>query len=277
MSMSRDSTVLVTRLWRLAKSILPIDSIRNYVRTTTQRSLLNRALDELSHDPWSALDVDNDIPRRLIEGWGNASWSTDDEYLIASIDELGRTEGPVLECGSGLSTIVLGIIARQMGREVWTLEHDAHWGEKVGKALAERGIANVRLCVNPLKNYGDFSWYEPPLDDMPRNFGLVICDGPPGKGHGGRSGFLPVMRDRIAARCTILLDDTIRDAERAIAQRWSDELGAPAEFCGRRKSFAAIRIGQAKAANPTGNCAKAPVVTIGLAARLDGESTPSRN
>src|SRR4029079_17457531 len=108
-------------------------------------------------------------------GWGNASWSTDDEYLIASIDEFGRTEGPVLECGSGLSTIVLGIVARQMGRELWTLEHDPHWGEKVGETLARRGLAGVHLCVNPLKDYGEFSWYDPPLAAMPSAFGLVIC------------------------------------------------------------------------------------------------------
>ena len=257
MSMSSDSPVLLTRLWRLAKSILPIDSIRNRVRAATQRSRLDRALDELARDPRRALEAGSDLPRRLIEGWGNASWSTDDEYLIALIDEFGRTEGPVLECGSGLSTIVLGIIAGQAGRAVWTLEHDAHWGEKVGRALARRGLDHVRLCIRPLKNYGEFSWYEPPLADMPQAFGLVICDGPPGHGHGGRSGFLPVMRDRLAARCTILLDDTIRDAEKEIAQRWSVELHALVEFRGRRQSFAAIRIGDATAANPAGNSAQA--------------------
>ena len=255
--------VLVTRLGRLARSVLPIDSIRNRARAAAQESLLNRALDLLSRDPWSALDAGSDIPRRLIEGWGNASWSTDDEYLIATIDELGRTLGPVLECGSGLSTIVVGIVARQMGREVWTLEHDAHWGGKVGSALARRNLDCVHLCVSPLRDYGDFSWYDPPLRDMPRNFGLVVCDGPPGHGHGGRSGFLPVMRDRLAPHCAILLDDTIRENERAIAHGWSSELGAPAEFRGKRKSFAAIRIGQAFR---TGSVADNSVVTLGLSA-----------
>jgi hypothetical protein len=264
--MSTDSTILVARLGRLAKSVLPIDALRSYVRTTRNRQMLDGALDALSRDPWTALDAGSEIPRRLIEGWGNASWSIDDEYLIASIDELGRTEGPVLECGSGLSTIVLAIIAGQMGREVWTLEHDSHWSGLVGRALAERRIGNVHLCLKPLKNYGDFSWYEPPLTDMPRDFGLVICDGPPGQGHGGRSGFLPVMRDRLAARCTILLDDTIRDAEKDIAQRWSVELNAPAEICGRRKSFAVIRAGGAKGVSSAGDGARPPVVTLGVAA-----------
>ena len=265
--MSSDSAAsLVTRFGRLAKRVLPIEPVIRYVRTTRQHALLTGALDELARDPWSVLDAGSDIPRRLIEGWGNAAWSTDDEYLIASIEELGRTVGPVLECGSGLSTIVLGMIARQMGRELWTLEHHAHWGERVGKALSDRGVTGVRLCVKPLKNYGDYSWYDPPLAEMPRDFGLVICDGPPGGGHGGRSGFLPIMRDRLAAHCTILLDDTIRDAEKDIAHRWSSELNAPAEFCGKRKSFAAIRAGQPKAAHPAADCAEPAVVTIGLAA-----------
>jgi len=274
--MSSDATILVTRLWRLAKSVLPIDPIRHYVRTTTQRALLARALDELAADPWRALDAGSDLPRRLIEGWGNASWSTDDEYLIASMGELRRTEGPVLECGSGLSTLVLGIVARQMGREVWTLEHHAHWGERVGKALAGRALANVHLCVSPLKNYGAFSWYDPPLASMPRRFGLVICDGPPGKGHGGRSGFLPVMRDRIAERCTILLDDTIRDEEKAIALHWSGLLGAPVEFCGTRDSFAAIRVGTQDGTQPAGRDAAPSIPPPPVAAIGDGASTPSR-
>ena len=53
------------------------------------------------------------------------------------------------------------------------------------------------------------------------------------------------------------MDDTIRDAEKEIAQRWSVELHAPVEFRGRRQSFAAIRIGDATAANPAGNSAQA--------------------
>ena len=43
---------------------------------------------------------------------------------------------------------------------------------------------------------------------------------------GGRYGLVPVMRERFAPGCVILLDDAQRTAERMIAERWARELGA---------------------------------------------------
>lgn len=234
---------MVVQLGRFAKNVLPIGWIKDQIAKNYQRFLLAHALRELIQSPWSVLNTNSDLLKRLIQGWGNQSWSASDEYLMASIDELARTDGPILECGSGLSTIIVGVIAQKMGREMWTLEHSEDWGTKVSQILEKLEITAVHLCVKPLRNYGDYSWYDPPLDTMPANFGLVICDGPPGGGHGGRSGFLPVMQHRLASYSTILLDDTAREEERKIAEHWSDSLSAPLEFCGVNKAFAAIRIG----------------------------------
>ena len=126
---------------------------------------------------------------------------------------------------------------------MWALEHIDEWGARVSRVLGDMNIASVHLCVAPLKNYGNFSWYEPPLETMPDNFGLVICDGPPGGVHGGRAGLLPIMRDRLARCSTILIDDTSRKQEETIARQWSHVLDASLEYCGDAKSFAAIRIG----------------------------------
>jgi hypothetical protein len=37
---------------------------------------------------------------------------------------------------------------------------------------------------------------------------------------------VPVMRSTLAPGCVILLDDAVREQERAIAGRWQSELGA---------------------------------------------------
>jgi hypothetical protein len=148
----------------------------------------------------------------------------------------------VLECGSGLSTLIIGAVAQMMSREVWTLEHLEFWATKVRSHLSRLDLKSVRLCVKPRRNYGDYSWYDPPLDEMPSDFGLVICDGPPGGVHGGRYGFLPIMKERIAQKAMILLDDTVRDEERAIAHMWAKSLNARLEFLAD-STFVAIRTG----------------------------------
>jgi hypothetical protein len=58
---------------------------------------------------------------------------------------------------------------------------------------------------------------------MPLEFRLVICDGPPGATAGGRYGLLPVLGERLAAEATILLDDSDREGEAEVLQRWMAE------------------------------------------------------
>lgn len=221
-----------------------IESIQDQIAKRYRHFLFIYALRKLIRNPWSALNTNSDALKRFIQAWGNPAWSAGYEFLTAAIDELARTDGPVLECGSGLTTIVLGVIVQKTGREIWALEHSEHWGTNTSQFLQELEITAVHLCVRPLRNYGDFSWYDPPLGTMPDNFGLVICDGPPGHGHGGRYGLLPIMRHRLANNCTILLDDTIREEEKTIAERWSKSLSAPHEICGVEKPYAAIHIGR---------------------------------
>ena len=68
-------------------------------------------------------------------------------------------------------------------------------------------------------------------------FALVVCDGPPADTVGGRYGLVPIMRDRLAPGCAILLDDAEREHERAIARRWQLELGATHQFVADDKPF----------------------------------------
>ena len=83
-----------------------------------------------------------------------------------------------LECGSGLLTIILVIMAQETGQEIWMLEHNEDWGNRVSHILEDLGITAVRLCVKPLRDYSDGRWYDPPIDDMRSDLELVICDGP---------------------------------------------------------------------------------------------------
>lgn len=191
----------------------------------------------LVKDPAACSNPENPVLADLIYGWGNYGWSALDEYLAACIDDTLSSDGPILECGSGLSTVVVGAVAKKRGRVHWVFEHTPEWTARVRKYLERFDISSVNLRTTPLKDYGDYCWYDLPLEPMPDDFSLVICDGPPGITKGGRYGLVPVMKGRLKAGCTILLDDADREGELKIARLWGDQFGVPFEVLGSKKPY----------------------------------------
>jgi hypothetical protein len=152
--------------------------------------------------------------------WGNPAWSANLHYLVETCQQASKAEGPILECGSGLTTFLLGVLAARRGLEVWSLEHERSWHERVRAWLDRARVDNVHLCHAPLRAYDGFEWYERPKGHVPHDFALVICDGPPSETGGGRYGLLPVMASALTPDCVILLDDAERDSEMETLRRW---------------------------------------------------------
>ncbi len=178
----------------------------------------------------------------LIYGWGNEAWSAQDEYLAACLQHALTARGPILECGSGLSTILVGAIATKRGRSHWALEHKPEWAAKVQRCLKRYQLDRVVLCTDPLSDHGPYCWYDAPLAAMPDSFSVVICDGPPADTKGGRYGLVPIMQERLGPGCVILLDDAGRDEERAAARRWQAELGAAVQVRGSSKPYFEVTV-----------------------------------
>jgi len=160
---------------------------------------------------------------------------------VTCIHHALNADGPILECGSGLSTILVGHIAKRRRVDHWALEHSTTWALQTQRYLDEFNIDSVSLCVKPLTNYGNYSWYDPPSESMPETFALVICDGPPGNTRGGRTG-LASMSEKLKLGSVILLDDAVRVHEREIAEHWTSELGASSEFFDCAKPYIKLTI-----------------------------------
>jgi hypothetical protein len=213
------------------------ESIRDYQRRRVfRRALKQFAALSLETEPPSNLLVD------LVRGWGNEGWSAEHEFLTAALGFAREANGPILECGSGLSTVLLGLVADRAHNQVWSLEHHAGWAVRVSGELRSNGIESVEYCVADLRDFGEFTWYDPPLHRMPSDFALVICDGPPGDTPGGRFGLLPVMRSHLRPGCVILLDDAERPDERRILERWAGELGTTFDLAGSEKPYGVLRV-----------------------------------
>lgn len=175
-------------------------------------------------------------------GWGNEYWAADEDYLARLIQEAELARGTIVECGSGLSTILLAAIARQTGAAVHSLEHNPEWRQRVVAALATFGLTDSVVHHAPLRSYGEFDWYSVP-DSLPDDVSLVVCDGPPSDTRGGRYGVLPLLSRNLIPECTILLDDANRPAEQAILLRWESEFAAVAERRETTRGFARVVVG----------------------------------
>ena len=184
----------------------------------------------------------------LIHGWGN-NRSAQHEYLAACLEHVRDSDGLILECGSGLGTLLAGAVAQSRGKRMYTLEHEPKWAARVQQYLHKYGITSVTVCLAPIRSYGDFDWYSlPSLQTIPNKIALVLCGGPPGNARGGRYGLVPVMLEKLRENCIVLLDDGAREGEKAIAARWAQLVGGNPELMGRDKPFIRLRAG--RTANP---------------------------
>ena len=156
--------------------------------------------------------------------WGNFGYTASLSYLRRIGRLVEDSEGTILECGSGLTTLLVGALARRRGRPVVVLEHDHQWYRRMAGLCQRLGLDNVAIHYAPLVDHGGFDWYRVPAQ-LPESFSLVICDGPPGKIRGGRYGLFPVLGGRLARDALIVLDDTHRKSERAVIHRWRRERG----------------------------------------------------
>ena len=233
------------QLRTIVKSVLPFPVLR-FLRAAHRDHVFRRGMRRFLQDPESCAQCGNTVVNDLIYGWGNEGWSASDEYLASCIEHALHTKGPILECGSGLSTILIGIIAKRRRITHWALEHSPEWAAKTQRYLRLYEIDSVFLCVKPLSDCGNFCWYDPPMESMPESFTLVICDGPPATTKGGRQGLVPVMGTRLATGSVILLDDAVRAHECVVARQWGRELGTYSEFYGHSTPYIKLIVGSVR-------------------------------
>lgn len=148
---------------------------------------------------------------RLEIDWMN-NWSMLADSLQALYWLGCEVDRPILELGSGLSTLVLGLAAEKAGVRVWSFEHDPGYYQQTAKLLKRYDLRSVRLLYAPLKNYGDCLWYTLP-ELMPRDFGLAVVDGPPRRF--GRNGVFKYLGKAIE-NAKIVMDDM--DEEEALSE-----------------------------------------------------------
>ena len=155
------------------------------------------------------------------------SWVASPDLLLYLHELVLRQEVElIVECGSGLSTVIMAYALRTNGRgKAVALEHLQEYGDRTNELLAQHGLSDwAEVRVVPLEpvmiENEEWPWYsvkaipEGPVD-------LLFVDGPPGKlGKQARFPAAPLLIDRLSPGGLIVLDDYHRPDEREMTERW---------------------------------------------------------
>jgi predicted O-methyltransferase YrrM len=199
-------------------------------------------------DPGQAEDLHAwHVLRPLLDAGGYLPWGTGamrPAGMVLVCNEIMYADrATIVECGSGVSTVVLARLLRQRGGGSLTaIEHDAGWAMRVSELLAAEGLsAFARVLHAPLS--GAPPWYDRAvLEELPDAVDLLIVDGPPADKPGmglARAPALELLDPRLADGATVVLDDLDRPGEQDVVAAW--EAATPWRF--RVEGTAGIAMG----------------------------------
>lgn len=203
------------RLGHVAKVIV-YDSLAAHLRRlqgTTLTDLIPRFRDESETE-----DDYNEIFR-----YAGNNYAADPGTLALCVSIARKCRGPIIETGSGLSTVLMSAATCQT---VHSLEHLEHYANRTGAWCNEAGVDNYRLICAPLRE----GWYDISRMKLPDRFAFGFCDGPP-RLYGTRMRFFEEFGDR----CTVILVDDIKtDNNFALSvQQWAEANGRTFQVLGR--------------------------------------------
>lgn len=169
-------------------------------------------------------------------------WTISPDLALRVVNDI-RSSHPnlILECGSGVSSIVIGHALRLFGYgQLISLEHDSRFYAQTRDWIANHDLEDY-VCVRLAPLCYDSSmqssqlWYTRNAWEDLDSIDMVLVDGPPrDTGPLARYPALPLLYHHLSEGALIYLDDGDRDEERDVAQGWCDEgLATRVEDVGR--------------------------------------------
>lgn len=165
----------------------------------------------------------------LYNVWDNI-WAASPELLYTATVIARKAKGPILDCGSGLSSLCIAAATDEL---VIAVEQSPVWASRIEGLARENGLKNLKVHYSDLKDYGEHTWYaNVPKDD----YALTICDGP--SGDQNRAGLFRLMSECLKG--AVLIDDIVRRWSRAMAERFCSDTGRRLEIIDCSKPFGLI-------------------------------------
>lgn len=174
-----------------------------------------------------ALQQELKLPKSLPPTGGKAG---SPDFLKCLADHvLAANPKTVVECGSGVSTVVVARCLQLNGAgHIFSLEHLPQFAEQTRTELDRQNLSEWASVLDaPLTEYKfsgrNYLWYRAEqIPDGPID--LLIVDGPPARtGSTPRYPAGPMLFQRLSPDGAIFIDDAARGEELANIERWSKQ------------------------------------------------------
>lgn len=149
------------------------------------------------------------IPPHLFDGWAASR-----DLLQFLYRHIRRTKPHVIvECGSGVSTVVMAEALRRNGSgHLTSLEHGPHYYDRSRRLLIRCGLEErATVHMAPVRN----GWYDADTYLPEGHIDLLLVDGPPGAE--ARYPAFPKLQERTGI---VVLDDAHRIGEQQMLYQW---------------------------------------------------------
>ncbi|HEV7368271.1 class I SAM-dependent methyltransferase [Arenibaculum sp.] len=155
-------------------------------------------------------------------------WAASPDILLALVKHvLERRPECIVECGSGVSTLVLALACRKVGRgRIVSIDHAPEFAARTRAMLEEWGVGDrTEVLGTPIVErwvegrtapwYGEVS--------LPDRIDLLFVDGPPARtGPEARWPAGPLLIPRLGPGGAVYVDDGDRPDEQAMIRDWMD-------------------------------------------------------
>jgi len=179
------------RLGHVAKTIVR-DSLAASIRRatgTTLRDLIPKFRE--------GAETGNDLDE--VFKFAGSLYAADPFSLALMVGLARKCTGPIIETGSGMSSVLMAAVT---GQQIYSLEHLEHYAGQTHGWAKDAGVSGLNICFAPAT---DELWYDVEKFELPNRFSLGFCDGPP-RLYGTRMRFFETFGDR----CTVIVADDVK-------------------------------------------------------------------
>ncbi len=171
-------------------------------------------------------------------------WAASPDFMQIIIEILlEKKPQTIVECGSGVSSIVIGyILEKNKIGQLYSLEHLEQYAVRNEKLIKQHGLENqVNILHTPLiqrqVNDEEAKWYN--ISQIADNqlIDILIIDGPTGH----RYPALPVLFPQLSDTAVIIIDDCKREKDTKNIMRWLQEFPLTAEWIDTEKGTCILR------------------------------------
>lgn len=163
--------------------------------------------------------VDERVINEVCAAWGSPESYGVDGHVRALLAEVPKAHGHVLQCGAGLTTLLLAIALAHRGVHLWTLESNPQSADSVRSWLAQYQLHQAHV-VTARAELGDGGvGYALDVGRIKGPLSLVVCEA--SAAHPGNAAWiLPRIADRLDCRAVVMVRDVRKREEVDSVAAW---------------------------------------------------------